>query len=550
MKYALTILILLISLSFLLADTGWGPAFIGSPYLPEQIGEWGQFNYIEHPTIRMVSEDVDIVLHRLGSYVFAEFVFENTGEETNVEMVYPLQSDWRSTTLYNMKVFEEGEDYIYRVNFNCVLHDDENDDELSFVDWATWDIHFKEGETKTIYVQYEAPYGMNTEMRVLHDKWQRVVSETEMGGPIHKLCRYILYTGASWKGTIGEGSISFWLTPEVCWEDLIDPDGVGLLQGSFEFLDVSSHLPADEFGSYDGKKICDADSMNPDSVKTVWSEGVDGIGEGEWIRLAPLYSDYHRYYGIDKLKGILVYNGYFSDVDLFWNNSRVSNLDVSLFKNDNELYTDSIIFLEPKGWPIVEYMTPSKEYCIFDRPYDVDEVLLTITDAYKGMKYDDTCIAEVVPIYADPRTHHSASSTLVEDYSDIFRYHPIKIDDGDSSTCWVEGADGDGEGEWVEFQWDYPKDIIAMKILPGFAQDETFWSENGRPKRITVECFNNDNCILEIPLEIEDMMKVQAFYLNPEAVCDCSKVRITIDEVYPGDKYEDTCISEVEFLEM
>lgn len=84
----------------------------------------------------MLSKDVNIAIHRLGSYVFAEFAFENTGEETIVEMVYSLQSDWRSIKLYSLKVFEEGEDYIYRVNFNCVLNDDENDDELSFVDWA------------------------------------------------------------------------------------------------------------------------------------------------------------------------------------------------------------------------------------------------------------------------------------------------------------------------------------------------------------------------------------------------------------------------------
>lgn len=609
MRNLLTILILLFSLSMPFSDTGWGPAFIGSPYIPEQIGEWGQFNYIEHPTIRMVSEDVDISLHRLGAFVYAEFVFENTGEETDVEMIYPLQSDWRSTTSYNLKVFEEGENYIDRVNFDFVLRDDENDDELSSLDLATWRIHFNEGETKTIYIQYEAPYGMNTEMRSLHDKWQREVSGTEISGPIHNLCQYILYTGASWKGTIGEGSISFYITPDVCWEDLIGPDGVGLLHGSFDFpqggdygstpqeyfedidivieedalvfefsdyeprlifnesgnidtwhstklslivglsggefkfLSASSSLPDDQYGSYDGENLCDG------NTKTVWVEGASGDGVGEEISLAIVYNDYNRYFGIDRLRGILVYNGYFSDADLFWKNGRAMNLDINLLKDGSQVYEDSITFLEPRGWPIVEYMTPSKGYCIFDKSYDVDEVLLTIEDAYEGSEWNDTCIAEVVPIYADPRTHHNASSTLVEDYSDIFRYHPIKIDDKDSSTCWVEGVDGWGEGEWVEFQWDYPKDIVGMKILPGFARNETLWRENGRPREITVECFNGDESILKAQFEVEDVMEEQTFYLTNDVLYDCSRLRMTIDEIYPGDKYDDTCISEVEFIE-
>jgi len=621
-KTLIYIAIIIVSLSLSFSDTGWGPAFIGSPHLPEQIGEWGQFNFIEHPTIRMVSEDVRIALHKLGASVFAEFVFENTGEETDVEMVYPLQSDWKSTTVYNLKVFEEGgEDYIESVKFEYVIHDDESDDELSLVDWATWKVHFDGGETKRIQVIYNAPYGFNGELKNLHDKWGRVVSGTEVENrsPLHRICDYVLYTGASWKGTIGEGRISFYMTAEVCWEDLIGPDGVGLLQESFafpqggkydstpqeyfegidivieenaltfkfedyeprlifgedgsvhtgdstifsvvlgvederfEFLADSSHLPADDYGSYSGENICDAslyeDSLNPNSLKTVWAEGVEGDGVGEWVKLAPEYNEYDRYFCIQGLKGILVYNGFYSDVDLFWKNGRAFLLDVTLLKDGKEINEDQITFLEPRGWPIIEYMCPSKEYCIFDKSYDTDEVLLTIEKVYSGKDYDDTCIAEVLPIYADPRTHHDASSTLVEDYSDIFRYHPIKIDDGDSSTCWVEGVEGYGVGEFVEFEWDNPRDLVALKILPGFAGSETLWSENARPKKITVQCFSGEESILKVSFTLEDIMKEQTFYLTNEVVYGCSRLRITIDEVYPGEKYDDTCISEVGFVE-
>ena len=66
------------------ADTGYGSAYIGAFMQKDAFDNWWEWveQGIEHPTVRMVEENVDIYLHRAEATVFAEFVFENGGDAT------------------------------------------------------------------------------------------------------------------------------------------------------------------------------------------------------------------------------------------------------------------------------------------------------------------------------------------------------------------------------------------------------------------------------------------------------------------------------------
>src|SRR5690554_3573 len=81
-----------------------------------------------------------------------------------------------------------------------------------------------------------------------------------------------------------------------------------------------------------------------------------------------------------------------------------------------------------------------------------------------------------------------ASTTL----NNADSYKSANLCDGKAETAWVEGAKGDGIGEWVKININAyssrseftttPFDIFEIAILPGYAKSSKTWSENNRVK--------------------------------------------------------------------
>ena len=80
-------------------------------------------------------------------------------------------------------------------------------------------------------------------------------------------------------------------------------------------------------------------------------------------------------------------------------------------------------------------------------------------------------------------------------------------------------------------------------IVNGYAKNEKTWTENGRVKRLLM-------CVEDSPyayLELEDTINPQYFTLPFDAIKAADSVEIhfefTIEEVYAGTKYDDTCLT-------
>ena len=80
-------------------------------------------------------------------------------------------------------------------------------------------------------------------------------------------------------------------------------------------------------------------------------------------------------------------------------------------------------------------------------------------------------------------------------------------------------------------------------IVNGYAKNEKTWTENGRVKRLLM-------CVEDRPyayLELEDTINPQYFTLPFDAIKAADSVEIhfefTIEEVYAGTKYDDTCLT-------
>lgn len=125
------------------------------------------------------------------------------------------------------------------------------------------------------------------------------------------------------------------------------------------------------------------------------------------------------------------------------------------------------------------------------------------------------------------------------------KYSPQKIRDGDYATAWVEGDKGSGLNQWLEIfnQSNYPDRNIykSLKIINGYAKSEATYKTNNRVRKALLEFSDGQKQIIEL----KDTMEPQIVTFNESII---QSVKLTILDVYKGTKYNDTCISEIEFM--
>ena len=124
-------------------------------------------------------------------------------------------------------------------------------------------------------------------------------------------------------------------------------------------------------------------------------------------------------------------------------------------------------------------------------------------------------------------------------------YNEENLHDFSYKTPWVEGADGYGEGEWVEYTFiaNSPR-ITEIRIANGYVKSQTAWQNNSRVKKLKVYVNNKPYAFLNL----EDSRSEQTFNIAP--LTDKKKqwtMKFEIVEVYKGEKYDDTALSEIYF---
>lgn len=147
----------------------------------------------------------------------------------------------------------------------------------------------------------------------------------------------------------------------------------------------------------------------------------------------------------------------------------------------------------------------------------------------------------------------SASSRL--DSSTNINYEPENAHDLNYKTAWVEGIEGYGIGEYLEYTFDARSPRITNIIVcNGYVKSAKAWKENSRVKKLKLH-FNNTPIAI---LNLEDSRSSQSFSIDTIGSPDRSqafgsenkpdwKLKFEILEVYKGDKYDDVVISEIYF---
>lgn len=141
-----------------------------------------------------------------------------------------------------------------------------------------------------------------------------------------------------------------------------------------------------------------------------------------------------------------------------------------------------------------------------------------------------------------------ASSTLTP--SNGFTYNAKNAHDFNHESVWAEGVDGDGIGEYIIYHFPATcAKVTGVKILNGHAKNENLWKANNRIKSLKVYYNGKEHAILEL----EDTRCLQFFEIGIVGYGPSStynrpwNLKFEIMEVYPGEKYNDTVISELYF---
>ena len=122
-------------------------------------------------------------------------------------------------------------------------------------------------------------------------------------------------------------------------------------------------------------------------------------------------------------------------------------------------------------------------------------------------------------------------------------YYAANAVDGQSSTAWIEGATGDGAGEWIRFDFNREINLHRIIIQPGYFKGPQTWTQNNRLATMTAQFSDGSSLVLNF----RDQMVVQRIDVGSVKT---RWVRLVIGSVYHGTDpgpNDDTALSEVTF---
>lgn len=198
---------------------------------------------------------------------------------------------------------------------------------------------------------------------------------------------YILFSGPGFYESNG------WDEEYLGYADILfakNPDsryGVTLAYGRYRDrqVDVAYAEASSELADSGAKKYAAGNLIDGDYT-TIWAEGAPGTGIGETITL---YLDKEQY-----VYGVLICNGYTASYDQYRNNGLITRAEAD-FGGGNYASAE----FESNGYDgaTAEILAESNRTKIeLESPALTDTIVITITDATSGAKYDDTCVSEIV----------------------------------------------------------------------------------------------------------------------------------------------------------
>lgn len=141
-------------------------------------------------------------------------------------------------------------------------------------------------------------------------------------------------------------------------------------------------------------------------------------------------------------------------------------------------------------------------------------------------------------------TSCDASSYLVEPERS---YPPTNMFDENYDNAWADGVSGEGVGEtvWARWNCDGRCWVTGVAIRNGYQKTQSIYDKNSRPRDVVV----NVNGTAYSARLMDSRSGWQSILFDRPVVCEGEvQLTLTITSVYPGNRYQDTCITEIDLL--
>jgi hypothetical protein len=346
-------------------------------------------------------------------YVEVIYTFQNFGADQKITMGFPNQTN----TLYtsSIKDFIAYDNEVKLSIYKKFEANDSSTEDTMFtprVFYECSDVFFKKDDVKTIKNIYSQQY------------------ETDYNETFRKV-KYILTTGSFWKDKIEsiiiniktDGIPNYELLkreaffyesePDIYEAVNFSPDGfikkdniyTNELKNIDPVSDIEIVFPPELIRSITTNSVLEPKSLryssqniSDNNEKTAWVEGVPGFGAGEWIQMDITPSTAGgKMEGCYNLYKIGLVNGYAKDTIAFTANNRIKTLKISY-----EYYYNEELLKGEKDFVVSLKDQMKVQYINFEKPVKVSRITFTISDTYKGNKFDDTCLSEIILFTANP----------------------------------------------------------------------------------------------------------------------------------------------------
>jgi len=228
----------------------------------------------------------------------------------------------------------------------------------------------------------------------------------------------------------------------------------------------------------------------------------------------------------------------------FWK-GKIKNIKVNIHFMDlslSELYNRSSYFYENKKF--VEKL----DYKFDISPKNYTEKNNVLSYEFKNLEPDFNIEISIPPLMFE---NIEADSTLKS--KKINKYSAKNLIDNNPKTAWVEGSHDFGKDVKLyltlsptthggKLEGDYLIDKVA--IINGYAKSKKIFKANNRVKKIKFQYWSmKEDKEFDLFFTLKDTSKMQ--YIKFKKPIYASNFRISILSVYKGEKYNDTCISEI-----
>lgn len=119
------------------------------------------------------------------------------------------------------------------------------------------------------------------------------------------------------------------------------------------------------------------------------------------------------------------------------------------------------------------------------------------------------------------------------------RYGPENLFDERGETAWVENDPGDGIGQTITLDFGRDRRLAGFEISNGYDKDQKTWRNNSRVSSFELAMSDGRTVAADLP----DSRGANVFEFG--GAVTTRSLQLTILDVFPGEKYRDTAISQL-----